>query len=119
VIRFILRLFPRWWRVRYGSEAADLVSSPAEAIDLALTGLRTRFNVGLGTVTTVFACGTAGLSLWLSGYATGQLAGGPLETFNHWWSAFAAVGVLLGVSLAFVTVSRLTRSRNSQESASL
>lgn len=110
MIKVILLLFPRWWRERYGNEAASLVVTKEDAMDLVRAALRTRLEAEMNTLVIGVVYVAAALCLWLFGYTTGQLAGGPAETFEHWWSSLAVFGVALSGSLVWFTVWRAGRT---------
>jgi hypothetical protein len=115
MIRALLRLYPRWFRDRFGAEVAELLErSPhrlrdalnvaAHAAQLRSESLMTRPLRHLADF--VMLTTTFGL-----GYLVNDLENGITEIARHWWSAFALV-LAVGAIAARATISTLDARRD-------
>ena len=99
--RWLLRLYPAWFRDRYGDELAELITRSdrraRDALNLAVHAGRVRWETlmirplrhiaNAAVITTVFGFG----------YAVNDLHSGITEIPRHWWSSLA-----LGITMLTV-----------------
>lgn len=117
--RWLLHLYPRPWRERYGAEVADLLaSSPrplrdvgdllvsAAALHYRDTTERIPMRALITATVGLLALGTV-WTIW----ATPQLARGIGELHDHWWSAPALLLLGTGLVLGAYTLGRHHRTR--------
>ena len=130
MIRLLLRLYPRWWRHRYGREVVELLAASrrpwADAVDVARTALGIRLAWFLAPPTRppaptevpmprplrIVATALAFAAVFCLGYAVNDLRHGIVDVPMHWWSTLPLVG--LGVAGAlWVLAGRVPVSRGS------
>jgi hypothetical protein len=107
----VLRLFPRWWRERYGEEIADHLAHSSrpgrDRLDLLFAMAlmwaddmrRCPMQSTLAwtrTAAAVFTAGGAATTLW----ATSALEGGVTDLLQHWWSTAALLPLTAAVAVA-------------------
>jgi hypothetical protein len=109
-VKWLVWLYPRAWRLRYGREVAGLLAdSPRpwrDAINVAFHAPLTWTEI---TVVKAMILVVAASSLVWFGFTIGQLAGGVREIPRHWWSSLSAAVAAITVTGAIVS---LTRTRN-------
>jgi hypothetical protein len=111
-VKWLVRLYPRTWRHRYGREIAELLAASEhpwpDGVNVALYAALAWTEV---TMFKPMMLILAAASLVLFGFTVGQLAGGVREIPEHWWSSISAAAVLIAVAGAIVSLTR-TRSTN-------
>lgn len=111
-MRWLIRVYPRQWRERYGEEVADLLRCSGNPVrdtaDVLRHAVLAWLEVEVVRVTTLVA---AGASLVLLGFAVGQLADGVGEIHRHWWSGGALAAAVVTVAVAVTGERRMHRSQ--------
>jgi hypothetical protein len=109
---WLVWLYPRAWRLRYGRELAQLLAESERpwrgSVNVAFYAALAWTEV---TVFKVIIVIVAAASLVSLGFTIGQLTGGVREIPQHWWSSLATAVAVITVTAAIVTAAR-TRSTN-------
>jgi hypothetical protein len=109
-VKWLVWLYPRAWRLRYGREVAELLAESErpwrDSVNLALYAALAWTEV---TMFKVVILVVAALSLVSLGFTIGQLADGVREIPQHWWSSVSAAVAVVAVTAAIFTLTR-TRS---------
>ena len=117
MIRWLLCLYPAWFRRRYGDELIDLVArSPhrrRDVVNLVVHAGRMRWEIivirPLRYVTNV----ALAAALFGLGYTINDLAGGVGEIHRHWWSTIALGAFMLSVGARTAVAIADTRQQES------
>jgi hypothetical protein len=106
-VKWLVRLYPRAWRLRYGRELADLLAESEhpwrDSLNVALHAVLAWTEV---TVFKAMNLIVAACSLVLFGFTIGQLDGGVREIPQHWWSSISAAVALVAVTGTIVSLTR-------------
>ncbi len=106
-MKWLVRLYPRTWRHRYGREIAELLAASEhpwrDSTNVALYAALAWTEV---TMFKPMMLILAAASLVLFGFTVGQLAGGVREIPQHWWSSISAAVALIAVAGAIVGLIR-------------
>ena len=109
-MKWLVRLYPRTWRHRYGREIAELLAASErpwrDSTNVALHAALAWTEVTLFKPMMLIA---AAASLVAFGFTVGQLAGGVREIPQHWWSSLSVAVAVIAVAGAIVSLTR-TRS---------
>lgn len=94
--QWFIRLYPRWFRARYGGEVQALLETSdrpvRDGLDVAAHALMARSE----EVPVRRAGGVLVVACWaVFGYCLNDLAGGIVEVPEHWWSSLAAVATVV------------------------
>jgi hypothetical protein len=109
-VKWLVWLYPRTWRHRYGHEMAELLAASErrwrDSVNVALYAALAWTEVTMFRAMILILAASA---LVLFGFTVGQLAGGVREIPQHWWSSTSAAVALIAVAGAIVSLIR-TRS---------
>jgi hypothetical protein len=93
MIRWLLYLYPAWFRRRYGDELIDLVArSPhlgRAVVNLVVHAGRMRWESIVSRSWRYVTNAAVAATLFGLGYTINDLASGVGEIHRHWWSTFA------------------------------
>ena len=113
-MRWLLRLYPRIWRERYGAEVEDMLSGHAfslrVAIDLMAGAIDTRLHPSATLAAAVAAAPpTIEEKHMLARIIRFDCAmNAKLSREDHWKSAISLVGITIALTLAWIGVRRMT-----------
>jgi hypothetical protein len=111
-MKWLVRLYPRTWRHRYGREIAELLAASEHPWrDSANVALYAALAWSEVTLFKSMMLIVAAVSLVVFGFTVGQLGGGVREIPQHWWSSLSAAIAVIAVAGAIVSLTR-TRSTN-------
>jgi hypothetical protein len=106
-VKWLVWLYPRPWRDRYGREMAELLAASErpwrDSVNVALYAALAWTEI---TMFKTMILILAAASLVLFGFTVGQLAGGVREIPQHWWSSISAAVAVVAVSGAIVSLTR-------------
>jgi hypothetical protein len=115
--RWLIRLYPRWFRDRYGDEIAELLARSThrtgDSLNVAFHAILLRteklMNHSIRRLADLFVVAAAfGL-----GFVLNDLEHGVVEIPDHWWSSFAAVVAMASVAARAALALVHTRRRRS------
>jgi hypothetical protein len=101
--RWLLRLYPKPFRDRYGDELAEFIADSnhlaRDVINIAAHAIRLRLETlmrirPLRHLANAFVVATA----FVLGYVVNDLEGGVTELGRHWWSSIALVLIALSIA---------------------
>jgi hypothetical protein len=104
--RWLLRLYPRWFRDRYGGELAELLADPThrrrDSLNVVVHASRLRLEYIMSRPLRLVADVFVIIAVFGLGYVINDLEHGVTEIGRHWWSSIAlvAAGLSIGVRSA-------------------
>ena len=105
MIRWLLRLYPKQFRDRYGDELVELIERSdhprRDAVDVALHAGRLRLETLMTRSLRHLLDVVVVVAVFGLGYAVNDLQGGITEILRHWWSSFALVFTALAITARF------------------
>jgi hypothetical protein len=111
---FLLRLYPKAWRERYGEELADLLArerlTPRLALDLLTGALDAQLHPQLAARTAPKAAGSSGGATVIGGFSFRCAATARTTTREDLRSALALAGSTLVLAIAYVWLKRAVGS---------
>jgi hypothetical protein len=100
--RWLLLLYPRRFRDRYGDELAELIVRSdhprSDAINLAVHASRLRLEAVMTRPLRHVLNAVVLLTAFALGYAVNDLQDGVTEVPQHWWSSLALVVLVLAIA---------------------
>ncbi len=95
---WLWRLYPAWFRERYGDELADLLARSdhraRDVVDVAVHAGQLRWEHLMIRPLRLFANIAVVVTVFVFGYTLNDLEGGIAEIPRHWWSS-AALGLTM------------------------
>lgn len=117
--RWLLRLYPPWFRDRYGDELAELIARSdrrgRDALNLAVHAGHLRWEKLMIRPLRHVANAVVVITVFGFGYTVNDLQGGITEIPRHWWSSFA-LGITV-LSIAARAALELSEARRRSPSA--
>ena len=102
MIRWLLRLYPAWYRDRYGVEIADLVANSdhrlRDVTNVAVGAVRLRWENHMIRPLRHLADASAVGTVFILGYVVNDLEHGISEIGRHWWSSMALVVTVIALT---------------------
>jgi hypothetical protein len=102
MIRWLLLLYPAWFRDRYGDELADLVARSdhrrCDMVNVASAACRLRWENRMTRPVSHLANAFVVITVFVLGYVVNDLEHGISEIGRHWWSASVLVTTVLALS---------------------
>ena len=99
--RWLLRLYPRWFRDRYGDELADLLADSThglgDVVNIAVHAGRLRWESAMSHPLRLVADAVVLITVFGLGYIINDLDDGVTEIGRHWWSSIALVVAVLSI----------------------
>ena len=99
--RWLLRLYPRWFRDRHGDELADLLADSThrrgDVLNIAVHAGRLRWESAMSRPLRLLADAVVLITVFGLGYIINDLEHGVTEIGRHWWSSIALVVTVLGI----------------------
>ena len=100
--RWLLRLYPVWFRDRYGDELADLVARSdhrlRDVVNVAVSACRLRWENRMTRPLRQLANAFVIVTVFVLGYVVNDLEHGISEIGHHWWSSIALVITVLAIA---------------------
>jgi hypothetical protein len=99
--RWLLRLYPRWFRERYGDELAELLASSThrlrDVLNVAVHAGQLRWEIVMSRRIRYLADAVVLVTVFGLGYIVNDLEDGVTEIGRHWWSSIALVVTVLSI----------------------
>jgi hypothetical protein len=99
--RWLLRLYPRWFRDRYGDELAGLLADSThplrDAINVAAHAARLRSEYAMARPLRSLADAVVLVTVFSLGYIVNDLENGVTDIGRHWWSSIALALTVLSI----------------------
>ncbi len=99
--RWVLRLYPRWFRDRYGDELADLLADSdhrlGDVLNIAVHAARLRWESVMSRPLHLVADAVVVIAMFGFGYIVNDLEDGVTEIGRHWWSSLAVVVAVFSI----------------------
>jgi hypothetical protein len=93
MIRWLLRLYPSWFRDCYGEEVAALLADSdhrfRDVLDVAVAAVRLRWETDMIRPLRHLANAVVVVTVFILGYVVNDLEHGIGEIGRHWWSTVA------------------------------
>jgi hypothetical protein len=100
--RWLLRLYPKAFRDRYGDEVVELINRSdhprRDALNVAVHASRLRLKTLIGRPLRHLLDVIVVLAVFVLGYTVNDLHGGVSEVHHHWWSSFALAVTALTIA---------------------
>ena len=116
MIRWLLRLYPWWFRDRYGEEVAALLADSdhrfRDVVNVAGAAVRLRWETDMIRPLRHLADAFLIVTVFILGYVVNDLERGIGEIGRHWWSTIAlAITVVALVARGTIEAAHRRRSR--------
>lgn len=112
--RWLLRLYPAWFRDRYGEEVVDVLATSdrrlRDVINIAVAAVRLRWEDRMTRPLRHLADAFTVVSVFILGYVVNDLEHGIGEIGRHWWSLFALVVTVVAL-IARAVIETMYRRR--------
>jgi hypothetical protein len=99
--RWLLRLYPRWFRERYGDELAELLAGSShrlrDTVNVTFHAGQLRWETVMSRPIRYLADAVVFVTVFGLGYVVNDLEDGVTEIGRHWWSSVALVVTVLSI----------------------
>ena len=103
--RWLLRLYPKRFRDRYGDELVELINRSdhprRDAVNVVVHASRLRLETLMVRPLRHLLNVLVVVAVFVLGYVVNDLQGGFSEVHHHWWSSFALVVTALAIAARF------------------
>ncbi len=116
--RWLLRLYPVWFRDRYGPEITDVIARSdhrfRDVVDVIVHAGQLRWRDFMSHLPRHVASSAVIIAVLVLGYTLNDLEGGIRDIPRHWWSSLALGGTVVSVvARALLGVAESRRHRPS------